>query len=170
VLRTPARLTAGVRLKFPIEALMHTFIKMALIAACTSCAACVPFPHYEQISPEISGLVTRDKNPLPSVKILLAQGMNSADCPHAAETVETNSKGIFNIPRRTRFRWFYRPLVMPIAITTYTVCLSIDEKTYLGHQGFVQLTSSSSVALNCDLNTPFASNNSLDQEMSLVCK
>jgi hypothetical protein len=146
------------------------FIRMVLIAACASCAACVPFPHYEQLSPDISGSVTRHNKPLPGVIVLLTGGMHSDSCPGAAETVVTDSIGNFHFPSRTQFRWLYRPLVMPIAVSSYTVCLNTDDKTHIGYHGIARMSSSDSITLQCNINTPLAHTNSIRQTQSFFCK
>ena len=118
-------------------------------------AGCVPLPHAVTKVPELSGGVTHSGAPLSGVAILVSRGSRENPCHDAVEAARTGADGAFRLDRQTEFRWTYAPLVDPISVSAYVVCISNGGATVLGYRGFVFGGDSPPVILTCDLKKPY---------------
>lgn len=134
---------------------MRTWHASAVTLLAIASAGCVPYPHTVTLSPEISGRVELDGKPSDGVGVFLAAGPDNAPCDTAIQSVSTDSAGSFAFARRSQLRFLYAPLVAPVSVSLFTVCLRTERGTLVGYRGVTPSNDAKgSVMLHCDPSRP----------------
>jgi len=130
---------------------MRLMLLTVLTTAAFVSAGCVPFPHTVTLSPPISGTVVAQGQPVEGATVLLGTGAGNRPCEHIIQSVTTQVDGAFLIEGRTELRFLYAPLVAPLSVSGFTVCVSVKGEAVMGHQGFVLQSRSDKVVLRCNI-------------------
>lgn len=127
---------------------MRAWHTISVILLAIGMSGCVPFPHSITLSSEISG------KPVEGASVFLATGPESSPCNNVIQAVSTASDGSFVIPKRSQLRFLYAPLVAPISVAEFTVCVRSERGTQMGYRGVVRLSEAGRVTLRCDPSRP----------------
>ena len=134
---------------------MHSRTVGALLFVVVSSSACVPFPHSVTLTPEISGRVMASGKPVPNATLLLTHSYRQDPCAEASPVGGTNAEGIFRLEEERQFRMFIAPLVAPISVVVFALCINDGERSVLGYRGVTTYDQRTPVQLNCDLRQPY---------------
>jgi hypothetical protein len=117
-----------------------------------ACAACAPLPHVVTLTPDITGTLTRDGVPVAGQDVHLARGPEALPCSATVATARTDAEGRFRLARQTQLRFIYAPLVAPLSISEFQVCITgPGASQLLLHRSAVMLYNAIPLALNCTL-------------------
>ena len=96
--------------------------------------SCVLFPHSVVVWPVIDGHVSSAGMPVSGARILLYRGIDDSEkgCEQAWEAAETDADGRFLIQRRTQFRIVYQPLVAPLEMADFGLCVESQGQRVFG--------------------------------------
>ncbi len=130
---------------------MRHWRAILLLPLAAALTGCVPFPHTVTLSPALSGVVETAGQPLKDVGVFLASGPQDRPCDTVLQAVKTDETGAFTLPRRSQLRILYAPLVAPLTVTEFTVCLSTARGPVVGYRGFAFHSRDNTFALHCDL-------------------
>ena len=150
---------------------MRTFLLFFVVCVALALSGCVPFPHSVTLIPELSGTVTESGVPLSNVNVYLSGGQNNP-CKEPTEIAQTaNHDGSFKFERVSRFNLLYAPLVAPISVSEFTLCISTPTQTFLGFRGVTRSYGTSEALLvSCDTMRPRTLNNRVGVKEERVCE
>lgn len=133
---------------------MRLHLPMAFVFT-LALSACAPFPHTVALVPRIEGTVTASGRPVQDANLYLSKSA-TLPCSDESEAIQTtNSRGKFKIEPINQLRFIYAPMVAPISISTYTLCISRDHQPFTAHKGLVfPYGRNRDVLLSCDLDGP----------------
>lgn len=131
-------------------------LKECFLAGLLLLSGCVPFPHKVTASPRIQGIITNGDTPLANIKAFLIHGGHDQRCQTIKEPfVLTNEEGQFVVEESTRWKFLYAPLVSPLSVSQYTLCIVNSDQVVLGHRGLFSLYNNNEVeTLKCDMSHP----------------
>ncbi|MFT7772286.1 hypothetical protein [Roseateles sp.] len=127
------------------------FSRHLLMLVPLACAACAPFPHLVTLTPDITGTLTRDGQPVAGQEIQLARGPDADPCSIRLESARTGADGGFKLERKTQLVLIYAPLVAPLSVSPFNVCATTPDKTLLLFRGLVPLYNARPLELACTL-------------------
>ena len=99
---------------------------------------CAPFPHLITIVPELSGIVTESGIPLNNVSVYLSESQSNPCRETSAPVHPTNSAGSFKLERVSQFRFLYAPMVAPISVSEFALCIATSSQHFLGFRGLTR--------------------------------
>ena len=102
--------------------------------------------------------------------LLLTNSYRESPCFEALPIGATDSEGAFRFGGSRQARLFYAPLVVPVAISVFVVCIRHGEEYVLGYRGFVTQGDTGSVQLICDLRKPYVLKGGDGFQASAVCR
>ena len=114
--------------------------------------ACVPLPHRVTEVPELTGNVFDSGTPVAGAELLVSRNDREAPCRNTVAIGKTSADGSFRVEEKSNFQWFYAPLVAPITISEYALCISVSGLAVLGYRGGVLGGSAQPISLACDFN------------------
>lgn len=116
---------------------MRSLTLWLYVATVLLLSGCVPFPHTVEITPKISGKISDSGAVIKNAEIYLSRASPDG-CNHKADAIyRSNENGEFSIDRRTETMFFYRPLVTPISVSQFQVCIMANGKTYIGFRDLI---------------------------------
>lgn len=131
---------------------MHFLLRISLCSLTSAlCAACVPLPHVTTVTPEISGTVSVDGRAVAGMAVYLGRGTAHNPCEEAIAEAKTDTDGLFQFPRRTDFRLLYAPLVAPVSVVPFTLCVLENGVKHVGYSGIARSYDSQPLSLACEL-------------------
>lgn len=131
---------------------MHVVLRISLCSLTSVlCAACVPLPHVTTVTPEISGTVRVDGRAVAGMEVYLGRGAAQTPCLEAIDTVKTDTDGRFQFPRRTEIRLLYAPMVAPVSVVPFTLCVLDNGVKHVGYSGIARSYDSLPLSLACEL-------------------
>lgn len=137
--------------RFGVSRCLNLIVGLVVLISLVGCA---PFPHYVTIAPKTVGKVTKAGAPAVGAKVYFDWG-RSEPCPtNSAESSIVDQGGYFNLDRVTQFRLLYAPLVAPVSVAEYRVCISTPEGNIVGFSGISSLYQDRSSVLFCNLDHP----------------
>lgn len=113
-------------------------------------SGCFPWPHRGTVVDRISGVLMKDGQAVSGADVLLG----GRTCDHAESIATTATDGRFRYPGQRHWQMFFVPLVEPIAISQWTLCVRIDGETTLGLHGVSRWLDFQEVEIKCDLARP----------------
>jgi hypothetical protein len=133
-------------------------------------AGCIPLPHTVTRVPELTGGVTHSGAPVNGAALLVPGSYRENPCRDAVEVAKTGADGGFRLDPQTEFRWTYAPLVAPISVSAYVLCISDGDAPVLGYRGLVFGGDSPPVYLTCDLEKPYLLRGGDGYQDQAVCR
>lgn len=132
---------------------MKGYISIGLILILLS--GCVPFPHMVTSTPNIEGTITNADAPLANINVYLVPGLKEQCQVDTDSFALTDQNGQFVIEESSRWVLLYVPLVAPMSIAGFTLCVANSDQAIFGHRGFVSLYhDNATVRLKCDIGQP----------------
>lgn len=132
--------------------------------------ACVPLPHFVNTTPRLSGRVSKSGHPLADAVVFFGSGREASTCKADAAAVKTAKDGDFFLARETAFSFFYVPMVEPISVNAWQLCIDYGGQTFLGDQGLNALANKQNIVLLCDIDKPYNALNEAAEVVRQVCK
>ncbi len=141
-------------------------------------SACVPFPHRVVQRPALTGTVSQAGVLLPGVTVSVLRG-SDALCTAGTTQIapeethqSTDATGAFQFAPFGQLKLFYAPLVAPLSVSTFTVCITAASQQWLGYRGLIRIHSDDPASLNitCDIARPYQVRNMYNLTESLVCR
>ena len=103
---------------------MRALRRLALLALAATSTGCLPFPHREELSPEVHGVVTRAGAPVAGMRVAVSTAETRRQpgdpCPAVAVESRTDADGTFRFPPVSHFSPTVRVLGAPF--THWTLC------------------------------------------------
>lgn len=128
---------------------------ISLVLVALLCVACIPFPHRVVLAPEFTGRVSASGAAVSGASVLWTNSHRDNPCSEASQVGKTTGEGTFRIEQRNQLQFFYAPLVVPIRITVYALCINAGGKLVLGYRGATTRGEPASMQLICDLDKPY---------------
>ena len=113
-------------------------------------SACIPWPHYDPVVPDISGVVTNNGVPVGDVTVYVHTrlSLNSKTCPPSDVETVTDSQGRFRVSAQEAFSFF---VVIGDPAATWAVCLANNGVLYPGWRNFELGYAKPRTSLSCEL-------------------
>jgi hypothetical protein len=122
---------------------------------------CIPLPHFISLSPHVTGKVTQSGKPIVNANVFVNLG--SAECKTSSSTMtKTDAQGNFVITEQSAFKFFYIPLVEPLSVNDWELCIEQNHKTSLAITSVNAQARNAKVIVFCDLDKPHEIFSSLD--------
>lgn len=86
-------------------------------------SSCVPYPHYSNVIPKLTGYVYVHNQPVVSATLLQSYTYKDEKCMNVAHSTQTDAKGYFEFPMRDELK-----LVIPFGDAYYYSYLCLDYK------------------------------------------
>ena len=146
-------LGTGKSLSF-VSASMHRSLAR-LIPFALPLAACAPFPHSITLSPQIEGTVAASGVALEGARVYVSTTPETP-CSEESEFLRTTDRqGKFHLEPTRQLRWIYAPMVAPISVSFYTLCLAHGRSPTVAYRGLVApYRENLPIVLSCDLERP----------------
>jgi len=141
-----------------------------LVVAAASVVGCVPLPHSVTRVPELTGNVSASGTPVAGAELLISNSYRENPCMEAIAIGKTGANGSFRLEQQINQRWTYAPLVGPISVSVYVLCISDSAGSVLGYRGIVFANESRTVRLSCDLKKPYLLRGNDGFEGHAVCR
>jgi hypothetical protein len=146
---------------------MRAFI---LIVATAHVVGCAPLSHSVTKVPELRGDLTALGVPVAAAKLLITNSYRDSPCREAVAIGQTGLNGNFRIERKTEQRRTYAPLVAPISVSVYALCITDSDGPVLGYRDIVAPDESRIMNLTCDLKKPYLLRGGDGFEGQAVCR
>ena len=144
--------------------------RVSVILFALPLAACAPFPHSITLSPPIEGVVLSSGAARNATHVYLSapRGM---PCTEKSETFQiTDPQGRFQFDSTHELRWIYAPMVAPLSVSFYTLCVA-DGSSAMAYRGLVfPYGKNPPVKLTCDLGRPRKLRLPDMSELEVVCE
>mgnify|MGYP007022265501 CR=1 FL=1 len=134
---------------------MHLRRAITVISASVLCGACVPLPHNVTRTPQLSGKITASGTPVVGASLFVTNSYRANSCGEASSVGKTNADGNFMLAQQNDFHWFYAPLVVPVSVSVFVLCIGDSGAQVLGYRGVTFQNSSQPLSLECDLHKPY---------------
>jgi len=141
-----------------------------VVAVTASVVGCVPFSHNVTRVPGLAGDVTASGTPVVGAELLVTNSYRENPCREAIAIGNTHADGSFRLEQQVDHRRAYAPLVTPISISVYVLCISGSEGPVLGYRGIVSPDDSRALRLSCDLKRPYLLRGGDGFEGQAVCR
>ena len=126
-------------------------MRASVAVVVVACSGCAPFPHTVTLTPPITGTIARESIPAPKVQVSVHRGWSTPPCQGPSTLALSTSEGQFQFPRQGEMRWFYAPLVVPVAVTPWELCVSEGQNARVAYRSVAGQTREDVVELRCDL-------------------
>jgi hypothetical protein len=125
-------------------------------------AGCVPWPHFVTIVPEVNGRVVQSGESIANAGIFTKAGLSKgATCDAEVLAAKTDEDGNFIISPRSQFRFFLEPLVEPIEVNEWELCIEHYETKLFGLQSISSHRGTDTLAISCDVDQRFDQSNGI---------
>jgi hypothetical protein len=129
--------------------------------------ACAPIPHYEIISPSITGRIHRSGDPVENATVYIEHPLSNACSFKSKVSTHTNGDGQFSFEMRKEFRFF----VFMDRFSNWQLCIVDDT---VGYQGWYEHTLGGpdrELTMDCDLvNMPKVQKDTPSSKIMGVCR
>jgi hypothetical protein len=117
---------------------------------------CVPWPHFVTIVPEVNGRVVQSGEPIVDAAIFTKAGSSKGtSCDADTLMTKTDRDGNFIILPRSQFRLFLEPLVEPIEVNEWELCIEHNETKLVGLQSVSFHRGTDALVISCDIDQRF---------------
>jgi hypothetical protein len=148
--------------------LLHTYRLCFALASTFALSGCVPLPHFVSTSPQLVGKVVQSSKPLPEASIFVNLGNQS--CAASSASVKTSEDGSFVLNSQSVFRLFYVPMVEPLRVNEWEMCVEHENKTVLGIRDINFQAGNQRLVLLCDLDKPNCYRIANGESIQAFCK
>ena len=143
---------------------MNRWHCIVIILFALTVTGCVPLPHFISLSPYVTGKVTQSGKPIVNANVFVNLG-DSHECkPSSSTMTKTDVQGNFVITEQSVFKFFYVPLVEPLSVNAWELCIEQNHKTSLGVTSGNAQARNTKVIVFCDLDKPHETFSSSDSE------
>lgn len=132
---------------------MRTRLLGALGAALIS--GCAPWPHLVTTVPAVTGQLTRGGSPVAGALIFAVPGSSRASCNLPQAQRESGAQGSFQLGLVSELRLIYEPLVSPLSVNYWMLCIQEGNTRTLGYLGLNFQARKEHVRLHCDFNQQY---------------
>jgi hypothetical protein len=119
-------------------------------------SGCVPLPHFITTVPEVKGRLVRAGVPIANAQVSARAGLSQVPCEWEPASARTSADGLFRVSPQTEFRLIYRPLLAPLVVNAWEVCIEYEGTKLLGYRGVNLQSRSDALSLSCDLDKRYA--------------
>lgn len=116
---------------------------------------CFPWPHFVTVVPEVNGEVVQSGRPVSLATILTRAATSGKPCDGTTMVAMTREDGTFTIPSQSEFRVFAVPLVDPLRVNPWELCIQQEGQTFPGLRDWNSQGWTGSIALSCDTDQHF---------------
>lgn len=148
--------------------LSHTHTLCFALASTFALSGCVPLPHFVSTSPRLVGKVVQSSKPLQNASIFVNLGNQS--CKASSTVVKTSEDGSFVLNGQSVFRLFYVPMVEPLRVNKWEMCVEHENITVLGIRDINFQSDNQKLVLFCDLDKPNSYHSANDESIQAFCK
>ena len=136
---------------------------------------CAPWPHFVTIVPEVKGRVVQSGQPIATAAIFTKAGSSKTPCKASAIVTKSDGDGNFTISPQSQFRIFIEPLVEPIEVNEWELCIEHQGNLLLGLRSFSFHGWTDTLSISCDVDQQFDQphgivRNQFEQPLQGVCK
>ena len=117
---------------------------------------CVPWPHFVTIVPEVNGRVVQSGQPIVNAAIFTKAGSSgNTSCDADALVAKTDGDGNFIVSPRSQFRFFLVPLVEPIEVNEWELCIEHNKTKLVGLRSTSFHRGTNILTIFCDIDQRF---------------
>lgn len=134
-------------------------------------SACVPFPHSVTLVPQIEGKINASSVPIEGAKLYLSTTPKTPCSEESQPIAVTDQQGKFHIEPIKELRWIYVPMVAPISVSFYTLCVAHARSPSIAYREDVApYRENPPVVLSCDLERPRQLTSPDMSKLEVVCE
>lgn len=115
---------------------------------------CVPLPHFISLSPYVMGKVTQSGKPVANANVFVNLGNTQCKFSPKSITTKTDTQGNFEITEQSAFQLFYAPMVAPLRVNDWELCIEQEHKTSIGITDINFQADETKIRALCDLAKP----------------
>jgi hypothetical protein len=142
--------------------LIVTRIAIIVLLLLSLCSGCVPYPHFERLTPAVTGTITMNGQPLSGAIIKISdtssfEGGDGKCSKNVMATASSDSYGHFKLKNGNTFRFF------GVMFNVYRseLCIVANGETYLGYYIMTDFREPGHISLQCSLGITNESSNNI---------
>ena len=109
--------------------------------------------------------------PLSNVNAYLSGGQRDPCKGTSSLMRATDLAGSFKFERVSQFRFFYAPMVAPLSVSEFALCISTSSQTFLGFRGVTRSYGESvPLFVKCDTKRPRVFKNGIGVSEESICE
>lgn len=133
-------------------------------------AGCAPWPHFVTVVPEVNGQVVQSGKALSNATILTKAGVSGTPCEASTIVTKTRDDGSFTIASQSQFRLFVVPLVDPLTVNSWELCIEHQGHALIGLRSWNSQAWTDSIVLSCDVDQRFPQKGLIGTDMDGACR